>query len=302
MKYTLDSIYKFNDLDYSIECIVVDDGSTDGTVEIIESDYGWVRLIKQFNKGAPVARNEGLRNSNGRYVVFLDSDDLLEEGFFDNKIELLEQNQDASGVYGPFAYFKGIEGFEEELIIPRHTDYPVVSTPSFEQHLQRLVGGLYIPCNAIVWRKEVILSVDGQNESLSVNQDVDLMFRILVKSYKIAGVPSGRALIRMHEGERVGVIDKDEEKVEQVLWLRNQMYKKLKENSLDSVNVRENLASYCFNSWVSYRQLYPDIAFQFLKLSKEIFPNLKIKGRWYYTWLGIVIGNERAVKLRSLFK
>ncbi len=62
--------------DYSrIELIVVDDGSTDGTVEFLKDFRGISKLILQENRGVSVARNRGLLEANGDFIAFLDADD-----------------------------------------------------------------------------------------------------------------------------------------------------------------------------------------------------------------------------------
>jgi glycosyltransferase involved in cell wall biosynthesis len=78
----LDSVYE--QTYRPIECIVVDDGSTDDTAEVVKkwkrahtSDDFCVRLLQQENQGAPAARNHGMEAARGDYLLFLDSDDEL---------------------------------------------------------------------------------------------------------------------------------------------------------------------------------------------------------------------------------
>ncbi len=65
------------------EVIVVDDGSTDGTADFIQSNYPDVKVLSQPNKGVSAARNAGIEESSGEWIAFLDSDDQ----WLSNKIE-----------------------------------------------------------------------------------------------------------------------------------------------------------------------------------------------------------------------
>lgn len=66
------------------EIIVVDDGSTDGSLDILRKYSNRINIIVQDNSGPSVARNKGILNSNGYYIAFLDSDDI----WFQNKLKL----------------------------------------------------------------------------------------------------------------------------------------------------------------------------------------------------------------------
>src|SRR3989338_2429905 len=74
VKNAIDSVLSQTAADYEI--VVVDDGSTDGTADIIHSTYGSkVILIEQENKGVSAARNTGVRAARGDLIAFLDNDD-----------------------------------------------------------------------------------------------------------------------------------------------------------------------------------------------------------------------------------
>lgn len=78
-----------------IEVIVVDDGSTDNTKEIVTDyikNFDFVKYVYQKNAGASAARNNGISLSTGDYVVFLDSDDMMYEDALDKIYSLIEKN------------------------------------------------------------------------------------------------------------------------------------------------------------------------------------------------------------------
>lgn len=105
--YTLDSLERQSFLNW--ECIVVDDESTDATSSVVNSYCAQdcrIMYIKQRNGGPSKARNTGLSMAAGKYVQFLDADDLLECRKLEHHVEYLEDNPTIDIVYGSARYFR----------------------------------------------------------------------------------------------------------------------------------------------------------------------------------------------------
>ena len=90
------------------ECVVVDDGSTDNTADVVaafvRSDPR-IRFVQQQNRRQAAARNCGLAQISGKYVQFLDADDLLQRRKFELQVAYLEAHDDVDIVYGDSRFF-----------------------------------------------------------------------------------------------------------------------------------------------------------------------------------------------------
>lgn len=94
-----------------LEVIVVDDGSTDNTVAVLEAiDDARVRVVRQENAGPAAARNHGVRLARGEYIAYLDSDDTWYPEFLDSVNATLAQQSDAV-VYGQIIVDRGVNRY-----------------------------------------------------------------------------------------------------------------------------------------------------------------------------------------------
>lgn len=94
----LDSIFSQN-TQYMYEVVLVDDGSTDNSVELIKArkEYNIV-LFQQQNAGPAVARNKGVELSKGKYVAFMDADDFWDQGYIQKTVDFLNTHKECVAV------------------------------------------------------------------------------------------------------------------------------------------------------------------------------------------------------------
>lgn len=100
---TLESV--FTQTYRNIEIIVVDDGSTDNTFDLLSQYRNRIKIIKQDNKGVASARNRGFLESTGEYIQFIDADDLLVSTKFEIQLDYLNKNKHINLVYSDFLFF-----------------------------------------------------------------------------------------------------------------------------------------------------------------------------------------------------
>lgn len=299
VKYTLDSLNSTYHKEIDIEVIVVDDGSTDNTWEFIKANYPNVVLVKNRGKGAPSARNEGLSIAKGKYIMYLDSDDLVGENYFREKLKALDGDRLLDACYGEYDCFKSDGDFSPNQIQFKHK-YPIIEKKEeSKQHLLYYLSGRYLPPNSIIWRADFLKKIRGHDTNLLINQDVELVIRAAFNGLKmVAVVDNTKVYIRSHSLDaRVGSAE-NPEKLKQILALRKQIFTQLKANNLDSHENRAALSTYSFNFWKSTRHSFPEIANQFLQFAKEVSWPVEIKGDKVYRFLSKMVGPVNAVNIK----
>ena len=153
---------------HPIEIIVVNDGSIDNTREIA-ARYPNVRYAEQRNQGLSAARNTGIRESAGSYVVFLDADDRLLPNGIKTGIECFNNHPESAFVFGAYRRI-GAEGIAVGKPITNQID-----KDPYLALLKRNDIGMHA---TVMYRRHVLVSVGGFDTSLNVCEDYDLYLRI----------------------------------------------------------------------------------------------------------------------------
>ena len=156
------------------EIIVVDDGSTDNP-ETVVAEFPSVRLIRQDNRGLSAARNTGLRSCQTTYVVFLDSDDRLLPNALEAGLACMATRPDCAFVSGGCRLISE----DGDPLGPDRVN-PIEGDP----HLS-LLRANPIVVHSVLFRRDILLSENGFDETLRRCEDYDLYLRIVPK-YSIA--------------------------------------------------------------------------------------------------------------------
>lgn len=191
LREMLESVQTQSITDY--EHIIVDDGSTDGTEDLVSSlskDNSRIVYIKQENQGRSAARNVGIRSSKGSYICFLDSDDHWRS----NHLEVLQSA--IKGTEHPTVFITGLTWMfeddnnrEEDVIYrPRHLYTSEVEYVTINQFAPDCVC---IPKEA--------LEKHQFNPQLFVNEDLELWARIAAE-YPVETIDIPTAVLRVHGG------------------------------------------------------------------------------------------------------
>ncbi len=118
-----------------LEIIIVNDGSTDRTSEILDwyaEKYNNISVIHQKNSGVPVARNTGIKRANGEYIGFMDNDDMMQPNMIERMYSSAKKNE--SDIVCTSAYEINTNGYEVFMRYPMQEDTAVLINDFFSMH------------------------------------------------------------------------------------------------------------------------------------------------------------------------
>ena len=124
LKECIDSV--LNQTFKNLEIIVVDDGSTDDTPDILKKYSDAVIWVKQENAGPSAARNRGLEIAKGKYLCFLDADDRYKPNHLEKLVTFLEDHPDLGYVFSDLELFENDQTVERSLIERWGKDFDLI--------------------------------------------------------------------------------------------------------------------------------------------------------------------------------
>ena len=166
---SIDSV--LNQTLFPSEIIVVDDGSTDGTSDYIQSNFPSIKLLSQPNKGVSAARNMGIKSANANWIALLDSDDEWFSQKLEKQVLALSQNPDVKLCHTEEIWFRN-----------------GVHVNQMKKH-QKYGGHIFSKCldicrispSSVLFHQSLLDDVGYFDKDLKVCEDYDLWLRITAK-------------------------------------------------------------------------------------------------------------------------
>lgn len=268
------------------EMLIIDDFSTDNTVEMLK-EFSTEKRIKYYQRkgetgGAQVCRNIGIELAHGEYIILLDSDDLLTETCLENRVKFISDNNELDFAVYPTIIF----GWE----FPNFDTY--WNLPNDKDEISRFLNWDPLWQTAsVIWKKSALQLAFPHNEETLSFQDIEIHVSALIKGLKHKFVlPDADNFHREHEGERIGHHTNNIEHLFSHEKLLNSFYQQLHNNKMLTKERKISLAGFYFrickmwiqkNEFKKALELWKQVAEK--KLTNSFIYYSSIAFFWYFS-------------------
>lgn len=159
-----------------IDLIVIDDGSTDGSLEILSNfhkSHGGFRFLTRPNKGIIKTLNEGLKIADGGFFCLLASDDYLPPGSLSCRASYLSKHPDCVAAFGDAQIVFGDEISDQRVMTEARKRLFKLSDP-----IPEFIKGVNLPIHTCMARTEILRKIGGFDERYSYCEDLDPQLRL----------------------------------------------------------------------------------------------------------------------------
>lgn len=279
------------------EVIVVDDGSTDASLEIIKRFDGQIRWETQTNQGGNVTRNRLLELSEGKWLQYLDSDDYLQPEKILHQVQYLSQVFQSDVIYSPsiFEYWESSTSRQELLPIPEPHDVWI------------LLARWHLPqTGSPLWRKQAIIDVGGWKIDQPSCQEHELYLRLLMAGKQFEYFDKAESVYRQWSESTVCKRNQSETRRQRLLiedrieqFLRGQG--ELTSQRQHAINQARFECSRMI--WLSDPKWSKQVMAQVNKTDQQFMPSGQASPSFYrliYRWFGFAIAEQIASMKRLL--
>lgn len=175
------------------EVIIIDDGSTDQSLEIINKMPGEKKIISQKNKDVSHARNTGIKNASGQLIAFLDQDDLWDKRRLEKLIKIFLKNPDVD------LFFTDLSKFNDERKNWHPKDrHKAASRLSDENLFENLIRKNVLMPSAVMVKKDSFIKAGMFDPEFRTCGDYEMWLRMAAKGKRFRYLPEPLTLCRQH--------------------------------------------------------------------------------------------------------
>jgi glycosyltransferase involved in cell wall biosynthesis len=263
---TLNSV--FSQTWKNLEIIVVNDGSTDNTLSILETHSDKIKIISQENKGQDASLNLGYKHAKGDYIKFMDSDDIINPQMIELQVNALSTSRDCIA-YSEWARFY--------FDIPSNANFELLNYWKNTDPLEFIIArpeGVMLQCGIILIPRNLIDKVGGWDERLILYNDTEFFNRIILASKGVKFVKGARLYYRSGMSSSISAQNGRkyfESTLLAIDLIADQLLKKE-----DSIRIRTFISNLYQDRYFQLYPLYPDLCIDYENRLLE-YPNSTLK-------------------------
>ena len=263
VRHTLQSIFDQDFDRKDLEVIVVNDGTTDNSMDIVRefaSREPGIKIIEQQNQGLSAARNTGIAAATGKYVWFVDSDDWIEEGFLEKALPLLDKADEDVFLFRICEYRES----DGKKILERTLPHQTTHETDLLELLQTRTE--FSPVQLFIIRKEFMDRCHLTFVNGVIHEDMEYAPRMLIQANSIKSVPwTHYNYLRRETGSLTSNPSNRKKRIDSLFQIID-LHRELEKSITGSRNLR---AMQTVRFWL-YRKVFNFISFdEFLEIEDE---------------------------------
>jgi glycosyltransferase involved in cell wall biosynthesis len=280
----------------NIEVIVVDDGSTDKSIDIIrEFNSNKIKIFSQENSGGCRARNLGFEKSTGDLILYLDADDLISEEYIEEKVNCFIENDLFIVVTSELRRFQNDIDKWKRLSERVSKDYSngidlIYEMAKFQQPFQ---------VSAWMISRKLQEKSGNWNEKLLRNQDGELFIRILLNCSKVVYCKGICSYYRLTTNSLSNTITRQSffSLIESIDLYKSNVLRKI-----DNKKIRKAIIRYYLSILLINKNRNPEIEYEIKQRLKTINHRSTLGGNIFVRFFSLIFGGVLTVKIVLIIK